>query len=70
MKKSYYFYFSKKEYYDKMFKNQQNQPNQPSNQKSQNPFNERVTGMIIIYPTLAVHIKFSLMKIAILKGLS
>lgn len=39
-----------------MFKNQQNQPNQPGNQKSQNPFIERVTGMIIIYPTLAVHI--------------
>jgi hypothetical protein len=45
-----------KEYYDKMFKNQQNQPNQPNNQKLQNPFFERVTGMIIIYPTLAVHI--------------
>ena len=40
-----------------MFKNQQTQTQQGGgNQKNQNPFFERVTGILIIYPTLAVHI--------------
>lgn len=48
------------EYYDKMFRNQ-TQPQAGgaqanANSKAQNPFFEKVTGILIIYPTLAVQI--------------
>lgn len=41
------------EYYDKMFRNQQQQI---TTQKNPNPFQEKVTGISIIYPTLMVQI--------------
>lgn len=41
------------EYYDKMFKNQQKAE---LNQKHPNPFHEKVTGILIIYPTLFFHV--------------
>ncbi len=37
-----------------MFRNQQQQ--QQNNQKNTNPFHDKVTGMIIIYPTIIFHI--------------
>ena len=46
-------YLITKEYYDKMFRNQQQQLQQ---QKNPNPFHEKVTGISIIYPTLMIHI--------------
>ena len=36
-----------------MFRNQQQQQ---SNQKTSNPFQDKVTGMIIVYPTLIFHL--------------
>lgn len=41
------------EYYDKMFRNQQKAE---LNQKYPNPFHEKVTGILIIYPTLFFHV--------------
>lgn len=41
------------EYYDRMFRNQQKAEN---NQKNPNPFQEKVTGILIIYPTLFFHV--------------
>ncbi|CAF0760054.1 unnamed protein product [Brachionus calyciflorus] len=41
------------EYYEKMFRIQQQQQN---NLKNPNPFQEKVTGIIIIYPTLFIHV--------------
>ncbi len=42
-----------KEHYDRLFRNQQQQQ---SNQKTSNPFQDKVTGMIIVYPTLIFHL--------------
>jgi hypothetical protein len=41
------------EHYDRLFRNQQQQQ---SNQKTSNPFQDKVTGMIIVYPTLIFHL--------------
>jgi hypothetical protein len=38
-----------------MFRNQQQQQQQ-SNQKNSNPFQEKVSGIIIIYPTLMINV--------------
>lgn len=42
------------EYYDKMFRNQQQAL--ANNTKNVNPFNEKVTGISVIYPTIMVHV--------------
>lgn len=41
------------EHYETMFRNQQQQQN---NQKSPNLFHEKATGIIIIYPSLFLHV--------------
>jgi hypothetical protein len=50
-----------------MFRAQQQQQN---NQKYPNPFDEKVTGILIIYPTLMVHVIEVLMKFKANKSFS
>ena len=39
-----------------MFRTQQQQQQQQEKPKQPNPFNEKATGIIIIYPTLMIHV--------------